>query len=312
MGCVLSAFLGLVIDILNELISHATATNTNTFFNVLSTSLGVVAIGLGLSAQSAQLRRWNRNTRQRIMIGLPIAMLTLVAVIPNFFEKPDLGDLLNNIPKTPTAPSSPVSPAPAADARKTVGSPVPPAPADARKTDDSLVKPGWYGELQHDGLLVIVSSYEENASESRRFNSRLPKPVSYATFTVINLGNATPTVINNLQVSARLASGETVQSLPVRPLLDLNAASNSDLLKRLALPQQLAIGGMFPDVPICMPADFLWSRVLTVTVTLGVQEIAVPGRVMTADEKKAMVNKIKSSRPSTNSTGSAETWFKNL
>ena len=227
----------------------------------------------------------------RIMIGLPVALLTLAAVTPNFYEKPALGNLLSDRPRAQTAV---------------------PATADAPETDNSLVKTGWYGELQYDGLLLIVSAYEENAVESKQFNSRLPKPVSYATLTVINLGNPTPVVLSKLQVGIHLTGGEVVQSLPIKPLLDHNADVNSDLIKRLALPLQLAIGGMLPDIPICMESGFSWSRVSAVTVPLGVQELSVRGRVMTAEEKKTMLEKSKSSRSASDGKGAAETWFKNL
>ncbi len=291
-GCVLSAFLGLLIEILNELVAGTGHTNTNTFFNILTVCLAAAALVTGIYAQMIQLRRWSRQTRQRILIGLPVALLTLITVIPNFFEKPSLGNMERGAPHAAKAPLP---------------------PADTRETDESLVKPGWYGELQRDGFLLIVSSFEENASESRQFNRRLFKPVSYATFTVINLGSATPIALNSLQVKAQLDTGEVTQSLPIEPLLSQNAQANRDLVRRLALPQQLAIGGMIPDVPICMQLGFSWSRVIAVTVTLGGREVTVPGRVMTAEEKKAFLDKSTAERPAaSNSNGSAESWYKGL
>ena len=288
-GCVVSALLGLIIEILNELVAEQG--HTNTFFNILTVCLGVTAIGMGIYAQTFQVRRWSRQTRQRIAIGLPVALLTLVSVMPNFFEKKALEDTLRGAHHTAKTP---------------------PPSADARETDESLVKPGWYGELQSDGLLMIVSSFEENAIESRQFNRRPFKPVSFATFTVINLGSAMPVALNSLQVKTHLDTGEALQSLPLEPLLSQNAQANRDLIKRLALPQQLAIGGMIPDIPICMASGFSWSRVIAVTAILGGREMTVPGRVMTAEEKKTLLDKTMSKRPTPDGKGSAESWYKGL
>ena len=285
----LSAFLGLIIEVLNELV--AGSGNTNTFFNILAIGLVATALGTGIYAQMNQLRCWSRQTRQRILIGLPVALLTLATVIPNFFEKPALGELMRGTPRVAQAT---------------------PPPADTRETDEALVKPGWYGELQRDGLLLIVSSYEENAFESRAFNKRLYKPVSYATFTVINLSSDVPIAVSSLQVKAHLDTGEVTLSLPIEPLLSQNAQANRNLVQRLALPQQLAIGGMLPDVPICMASDFSWSRVIAVTVILGGREITVPGRVMTAEEKKAAIDRGTAKRPASDRKGSAENWYKGL
>ena len=292
--CVTTAFLGLGIELANEFVAHANQTNTNTFFSVLTSILCVVAVGLGICAQASQQRRWNPHTRQRLVVGFPVAALTLLAVAPNFRETPVLRKNSGN----------------SGDASRSLAAS--PLPTNVRDVNDALVKPGWYGEYQQDGVVLVVSSYEENAFESRCFNRRLAKPVSYAALSAINLGCATPVVLNSLRVGLRLDSGETVQSLAIEPLLAKNASTNGDLLKRLAPPQRLAIGDMLPDVPICMEADFSWSRVTAVTVTLDAREVLIPGRIMTAAEKNAMLEKNTERRPSAKTQGSAESWFKNL
>jgi len=285
------AFLGLGIEIVNELVAQSNHANTNTFLNVLTASLVVAALGFGAYAQTSQMRRWSRQTRQRNLIGLPVALLTLVSVVPNFYEKPALGAMHRDVSHTPTAPAS---------------------SAPTQETDNALVKPGWYGEIQQDGLLLIVSSYEEKAFESKQFNSRLFKPVSYATLTVINLGCSRPVVLNSFQIKAHLSTGEVVQSLPLGPLLSQNAQHNSDLTKRLALPQTLAIGGMLPDIPVCMEPGFSWARVNAVTVAPGPHEIVIPGRLMTAEEKKSLLSKNTARHPISEDKGAAESWFKGL
>jgi len=291
--CVCTAFLGLAVELANEFVAHENQTNTSTLCSIVSVVFGASAFALGTHALVEQRRRWSSRTRRRLLLGLPVAGLTLLSVAPNFWEAPVSE-------KTPAAPSASSPTAPTAATNAVAG------------TDDSLAKPGWYGEYTQDGVVVAVSSFEPNAFESQRFNRRLRKPVSYATFTAINLGRATPVVLNNLRATLRLDSGETVQSLPIEPLLEENGEANRPLLKRLAPPLKLGAGEMLPDVPICMASDFAWSRVTAVSLSLDGGEVAIPGRMMTAKEKNALLDKHAGKRGGDRSQDSSEAWFKNL
>lgn len=290
--CVLSAFLGIIIEGVNETVSHHTQAKTSDLFSVFSIILIAAALATGVRAQFMQRRRWSRRTNQRLWIGLPVAGVALIAVVPNFFEAPPIPPEL----MTKTAPA-----------------PQPPPAASRVETDSSLVKPGWYGELKQRNLMLVVSSYGEEAEESRTFNARLFKPVSYATLSVINLGCPDPVQLCKLEVELVLGSGERVSSLPIEPLLSQKASANSELLTRLALPRTIAVGEMLSDIPICLDPLFSWTNVVAVAATVGVQEIVVPGRVMTVKEKRELLDRpIAKPAAAPHAGPSAETWYKGM
>lgn len=287
--CVMSAFLAFCIALIMELIAYSRHEAANPFFNGFAGLCAAGALGAGLYAQIVQLHHWSRRVRSRLQVGMTVAVLTLVLAAVNFYEK--------HVPSAAGAPATVLEGA---------------AGAPAQPEDRSLVKPGWYGELQRDGVLAVVSSFAENAFESRQFNRRLSKPVSYATLSVINLGSPVPVVLRSLQVGLLLDSGEEVQSMEVKPLLSM-ADGNNSLVRRLAEPQTLAAGAMVPDIPVCLEPGFQWERVCGVKITLSAGTVMIPGRMMTVPEKRALLEKATASRSSSASTNlSAEAWFKDL
>lgn len=285
----MAAFLAFCTALVMELIASSRQEAANPFFNSFAGLCAVASLGAGLYAQLVQFHHWSRRVRSRLQVGLTVAVLTLVLVAVNFYGK--------YMPAAADAPEAVLTGA---------------AGAPAGPEDRSLVKPGWYGELQRDGVLMVVSSFPENASESRQFSRRLSRPVSYATLSVINLGSPVPVVLRSVQVGLLLDSGEEVQSVAVKPLLSMED-SNRNLVRRLAEPQTLAAGAMAPDIPVCLEPDFQWERVRGVKVTLNSGAVVVPGRMMTAPEKRALLEKATASGNSPASTNlSAEAWFRDL
>jgi hypothetical protein len=175
-----------------------------------------------------------------------------------------------------------------------------------------LANSSWYGELQQEGLLLIISSFGAKTAEANRFCQRLFKPASYATLSLVNLGAPVPVVLQSLEVGLRMDTGEDVHSFPVKPLLDQKASADTDLLARLTVPRTLAAGAMLSDIPICLAPHFQWTRVKAVTVSFSSRTLTVPGRMMTAHEKQSARQKTTASRPSDGTNITAEAWFKNL
>lgn len=288
--CVLFAFLGLGCKIAVEFMAHLRTTSSSNLLTMLAGTLALAALGLGLYAQNAQRRLWSRRVHRRLVIGIPVAFLTLLTMVANVL-----------LPQAALRPSPPDEVTPSSARRP------------AKAEDTALIKPGWYGELQQDGVLLVLTSFPENATESRQFNRRLLKPVSYATLSIINLGGAERAILNALEVALRLDSGETAHSLAVRPLLAAHHAANAALLERLAVPQEIAVGAMAADIPVCLAPAFPWDRVAAVSVTIGKRTFTVPGRMVTAEEKRAMIGKSASHQRSASTTNrSAEAWFKNF
>jgi len=287
--CVLFAFVGLGCKFAVEFIAPLRAASSANLLTMLAGTLALAALGLGLYAQNTQRRLWSRRVRRRLLLGIPVAFLTLLTVVANVL-----------FPQASLRPAAPDEATPSSAQRP------------AKTEDTSLIKPGWYGELQQDGVLLVITSFPENATESRQFNRRLLKPVSYATLSIINLGGAERAILNALEVALRLDSGEAQRSLVVRPLLAHHAA-NTALLERLAVPQEIAVGAMAADIPVCLAPDFPWDRVNAVAVTLGERTFNVPGRMVTAEEKLAMVEKSANQNRSASTTNrSAEAWFKDF
>lgn len=286
--CLLFALAGLVTVLTTELVSKANQRPALPALNLVAGSFVLAALGTGVYAQITQRRHWSRRVRRRLLVGLPIAACSAVAIIANTREQ--------------HAPSA-------------AGPEVPRAAAPARQAtpeDDALVRPGWYGEVRSDGVIIVVTSFETNTAESQRFNRGLFKPVTYATLSLINTGCPTPVVLSSFQSGISLDNGETVQSLSISELLSRGAGQRSELRDRLAEPQKVAFGAMIPDIPICMEADFSWSRVTAVTIRLGAHAVVVPGRVMAAEEKQKLIEATATKHRPSDTNNTAEMWFKNL
>ncbi|MEI7901129.1 MAG: hypothetical protein WCK89_12830 [bacterium] len=286
--CLICAFVGFSIVVIAEMIAQKNSELRNSVFNSFAGVLTLVALVTGIYAQTAQLRHWNPTVKRRLLIGLPVALLNALMVISSFLNKYESVDSPSPVKLTP------------------------PAVADTLPEDNALVKPGWYGELQQDKLLLVVSSFEDNAAEARLFCRRLFKPISYATLSLINLGTAVPVVLQSLQVSLHLDSGEEVPSLAVRPLLEKKAGVNAGLLQRLTVPLALSAGAMLPDIPICQETNFPWAHVTAVSVSLSSRTLTIPGRMMTVSEKQAMLDHAAETRPPGGTNMTADTWFNNL
>jgi hypothetical protein len=285
--CVMAAFLAFGTALIIELVAHTREELPNVFLNALAGLLALAALGAGGYAQTVQLRHWSRRARNRLLVGVPVGALTLAMVVVNFYEK--------QIPVRGT----------------------PPAPAGAaRGAEDraALFRPGWYGQGQENGVLAVVGSFDEGAAESREFNRLVTRSVSYATLTVINQGNALPVVLKSVRVGLLLDSGEEAQSLDVKPLLNA-AGTDEGLKRRLSEPKTIASGAMVADIPVCLEPGFRWERVREVEVALGDRVLLVQGRMMTAEEKRALAETpgAAGAPPAAASTNlSAETWFKDL
>lgn len=280
----MAAFGGVSIAVIMELIAYTRQEAANPFFNVFTGLVILAALGAGGYAQIVQFHHWSEQVRHRLQVGMTVSVLTLVLVIANFRAKclASAGGDVETVAARQTA-----------------------------SEDRSLFKPGWYGELQSDGVMAVISSFPENASEARQFSRHVAKPVSVAMMTVINLGSAEPVVLKSLQVGLLLDSGEEIQSLPVKPLLHA-ASGNEGLRRRLAEPLTLAAGAMAPDIPICQEPGFAWEHVRGVKITLGAKTFTVPGRMMTAAEKSALVDKVTAKSSNSVTNLSAEAWFKDL
>ena len=286
--CVIFAFVGLCIVAVGEIIARANGEPTHPVFNLLAGACTITALAIGIYAQTTQMLRWSRRVKRRLLIGLPVALLNALMVTDNCFEKYErLGAPKTDKPARETA----------------VG---------ATLEDKDLVKPGWYGECQQDGLLLVATSFEDNAAETKRFCRRLFKPVSYATLSLINLNARVPVVLQALEVKLHMDSGEAIQSLAIKPLLEQKAGSNADLLQLLTVPHELATGAMLPDIPVCQQTNFPWAHVTAVDVSLSFGTLTIPGRLMTADEKQAMLDRTAASRPPGGTNLTAEAWFNNL
>lgn len=290
--CLIVALLAVTAAAVMELIAYAWREHANPIFNTIAGLLSLAALGAGLYAQIFQLYQWSHHVRTRLRIGLSLVGLTLLLTGTNWYQ--------NHLSAAGvTARSS----------RQTAELPEPVQPVQEAV---SLFKPGWYGEVQSDGVMAVISSFPENAAESLQFNRRTRKPVSYATLSVINMGSPSPVVLRHLRVGLLLDSGEEIQSLAVPPLLR-TPGSEESLLGRLAEPQRLATGAMLPDIPICLEEGVSWEHVRGVRLMLEHAVLTVPGRMMTADEKRALIEKTPAQPvpvPSTNL--SAEAWFKTL
>jgi hypothetical protein len=282
----MAAFLAFGTALIAELVAHTRQEPANVFLSGFAALFALAALAAGGYAQTVQLRYWSRRARNRLLVGMPVAALTLAMATVNFYER--------QIPAE-RAPAEPD----AASAGTPDGSGKP-----------EVFGPGWYGEGQENGVVAVVVSFAENAAESRAFNRFVNRPVSYATLTVINRGGPLPAVLKSVRVGLLLDSGEEAQSLDVKPLLH---AADAELKRRLSEPRTLAAGAMLPDIPVCLDAGFRWERVQGVKVALDGRTLLVPGRMLTAEEKLVLLAVPAAAAKAASPTNlSTEAWFKDL
>lgn len=256
-----SAGMGIVLEIVAQIRSKP----ISLWFNSAVGFLAAMAFTVGIHAMVLQSKRWSLRARNWLRIGLPTTLLILTFSIVNFFRH----DMY--VERT-------------ADSRLSSTS----GGDEKDDVDTSLYKPGWHGEFAQNGVMVVITAFAENALESRLFNQRLTKPVSYASLSVINQ-SPQPITLPRLQVAIRLDDDTAVMSYPGRQILQAKANANQDLLGRLGEPLTVAPGGMAPDIPICLPPDFPWERVQQVRFTIGEQDWIVAGRIVTAEEKRMLI-----------------------
>lgn len=288
--CLGSGVLGFAFMLLMTLLARDGAAPDHSGLTVFSAACALVSIIAGIRAQASQLRHWSRRVRRKLLIGFPLAFCTALAVAVEIHSR--LG-------------VHPVSGAPSA------ARPAEPS-GPAAPEDDSLIKPGWYGEILSGGILLVVTSYAEDASESRRFNKGLFRPVAYATLSVINTGSPGPASLASPCVTLILDSGERAPSLDLRDVLTHGGAQAEAVAARLSANKELPLGGMIADIPVCMDAPYDWSRVVGVEVKLGTGVVTVPGRMMSADEKQAILFRGENRRHPATTNTPAEEWFKDL
>ena len=148
------------------------------------------------------------------------------------------------------------------------------------------------------------------AAESRAFNRNTSEPVTYATLTIINLGNPQPVTLARTRVTLLLESGEEVPSMDVKPLLRLSALDDQ-MRQRLTEHRMIAPGMMAADIPICLSSQFRWERARAVKVSFQTGDLLIAGRVLTADEKRNLTEQ--AAKPQNTVTNlSAEDWFKEM
>ena len=284
------ALVGIISIVLAEFASLDARVSSNLQWGALiCTVLSVGAIFLALTAQR---RRWRRRTRNRLVMGLPLAALNLLMLAIGYI---DGSALSRRVPISDDFLASQTSTMPEMTAR------VQPLPAS------------WYGEMRKDNVLLSASSFSQQAPESRTFNQRLLKPVGYARLRITNLDNNAPLILTSDVVVLHLSSGLTLKSLSIKPLLRSHP-DNTALLKILSCPVEIPPGNMSIDLPICLPPAFRWDPVEAIEISLEKDTpYLLAGRVMTHEEQRALIEQLSQHHPSVNITNrEAELWFKNF
>lgn len=287
--CVAAAFLAFGIVLATEQIAYTSHEPANIVLNSFACLFSVAALAIGGYTQTLQAHYRSRRTRNRLLIGMPVAALTLAVTIVNF---------RGHLPSAGKPADGAVS-----------------ASVALEPESQEMFGPGWYGEAHANGIEAVVVSFAENAPQSRAFNRLLRQRVSYATMTVINQSRQQPAVLKSAQVMLVLASGEEVPSLAARPMIRV-ADADEAVMQHLAETRTIAQGAIAPDIPICADADFRWERVRAVKLIFDGFALLVPGRMMTADEKFSLMMKQEATtkpEPAAASTNqSAEAWLKDL
>ena len=235
--CVMAASLAFMVTVIAELIAHSNQEPPLFALSLLAGLFAVAALATGGYAQVVQLTRWSRRVRNRLLASACRPACSCWSWLRSSMYKQQ-------------APGGRHRP-----------HPVPPHPAPLIWTteDRSLFSRAGTARAWSNGVQVVVTSFEENAAESRAFNRNTSEPVTYATLTIINLGNPQPVTLARTRVTLLLESGEEVPSMDVKPLLRLSALDDQ-MRQRLTEPRMIAPGMMAADIPICLSSQFRWER----------------------------------------------------
>lgn len=279
-SCVAGSFLALIILAVAHIIASIREEPSNA---ILSAAAAVLAAGSFLSgfyAAIVQIRYPRPRAGRRLMLGLPAAILVFIVIGGDLFKRyarldPGDGHPHREEPPREAAPGDPDAP------RER------PAPAAGTgKEADPASAPRWYGEGRRDGLEAALVAFPENAAESRRFNQRVSRAVSYAALAVMNLGK-TPAEMGAIEPPVlKMENGSEMKSLPVPEYPGERAGRNADLPAAPAPGGALPPGGMSAVIPVCMPPAFDWADVSSVRVKIGGKVLEIKGRMMTAEERR--------------------------
>lgn len=268
------SFIGALTLFLAYLISDAAKMEMNQYFVWGATALALLAFPFGFYAAIVQLRYRSAGIGTRLLVIMFFIFSVLFYQGRKLLHEYDVFEREDQeIADTGAQEGE--------GAEKNVVS--------AQKTDTSIFKPGWYGEKTERGVTLIFASFFPNAIESKTFNKRLTKPVSYATLSVMNLSRQ-PFEILSVVLNLRLKDGTFVKTMPVADLLSADPVQNADLIKFLEVPKVVDSGKMFAPVPVCMPADFDWNDVDSVGLEASGGTVMINGRMLTAKEKEALLS----------------------
>lgn len=274
--CVGLATIGLIVYLITMSIASVNNESLNKYFGVVAGGFSLLAFLTLFYAILLQIRARSRTVRNRILMS--IVMIVIVGV-----------SLLRAVDQELRKVVLPTNEGDDVPGQTAVQQPVVPEQPGILPEDTSLYKPGWYGEKNDRGIQYVFTSFAENAKESRDFNKRLPRKVAYGVLSVVNRGNY-PVVIPELRAEFVMDSQNSVPSTPVRPLLAQLPELNRDILARMKEPLTIKPGEMFPDLPICHKnSDFPWAHVKALKLRVGLRDIYIPGRMVSASEKQLLM-----------------------
>lgn len=267
------------------------------FIPTIATTLAILAFVAGVSAQIMQHGRASLRAKRMLLISLPLSVITLALIlVANRRERALMaGDESGEEGITSTAQIS------------------------GRDTAvDPLFAPGWYGTLEREGLLVVVTSFDDTTQEARTFNGALNRPLHYATLTVINRSPLETLPPPTLTAITALHADNT--ETPAANLLNLlkSGPLSAPLRRQLDdATQPLAPGAMVANLPLGFPTTLNWRSVVAVGLTLGGRPLLIQGRLLTSAEKRALLDAPPNATDAAatnapSATTTAEEWFKGL
>ena len=144
----------------------------------------------------------------------------------------------------------------------------------------------WLGKHADDGVSILVRSHPAESKKTAFFNRNSSHKVAYAELSIAN-HSTSPITIDSIVVEFKFNDGTTMPSISPAHLLSRSSVLGKKLIDKISKPITIADGTSEDELPICAHTEFDWTDVTNVIVRINGSNIAISGRMYSAEEKPA-------------------------
>lgn len=171
--------------------------------------------------------------------------------------------------------------------------------ADAEQEGVDVVEKyaGWLGATRLPGAVVTVTQWNDDAPGTREMKSYFSNRMSLMQIAIDNSGNSERLIVNPDSLVLHFNDGTTVKAIGVNSIL---SSAKEDRDKWMAQAARARISEPHTKQPNCsafVPEGTDFTHVSQISVEVNGEDVVVPGRFYSAEEKKTLVERAKHNAP---------------